>query len=115
DARNNTVSKSFRVNVRYPWSGVLQPLNADGSSTFKLGSTVPVKFQLTGPAAGITNLVATLSLFKVSSQATGTDLDGQSPSAADAGNTFRYDPTTNQYLFNLSTKSLSVGTWRLRI
>ena len=41
---------SFMVSVAYAWSGVLQPVNADGSSVFKLGSTVPVTFQLTGPS-----------------------------------------------------------------
>ena len=35
--------------------------------------------------------------------------------AADSGNTFRYDSTNNQYIFNLATKSLSQGTWRIRL
>ncbi|WP_414858838.1 immunoglobulin-like domain-containing protein, partial [Paenibacillus sp. Soil787] len=34
------------INV-YKFSGILQPINLDGSSVFKQGSTVPVKFQLT--------------------------------------------------------------------
>ena len=37
---------------------MLQPINADGSSVFKAGSTVSVKFQLTGASAGITNATA---------------------------------------------------------
>ena len=32
---------------------------------------------------------------------------------ADTGNTFRY--TNGGYIFNLSTKSLSTGTWQLRV
>jgi len=28
---------------------------------------------------------------------------------------FRYDPTGQQYIFNLSTKGLSAGTWRLKV
>src|SRR5438309_8185892 len=39
--------------ARYAWSGVLQPLNPDGSSVFKAGSTVSVKFQLTGASASL--------------------------------------------------------------
>jgi hypothetical protein len=31
------------------------------------------------------------------------------------GNTFRYDPTSDQYIFNLATKSLSQGDWQIHI
>src|SRR5206468_2750844 len=44
DASGNSSSASFHVTVTYSWSGVLQPVNVDGSSVFKGGSTVPVKF-----------------------------------------------------------------------
>ena len=53
DKAGNTGTETFTVTVTAAWSGVLQPVNADGSSIFKLGSTVPVKFQLTGASAGI--------------------------------------------------------------
>jgi hypothetical protein len=99
----------------YEWSGILQPIDADGSSVFKLGSTVPVKFRLIGASAGITNLVANLSVAKVTSFVTGTDIEAVSTAAATTGNAFRYDAATDQYIFNLSTKSLSKGTWRLSI
>jgi hypothetical protein len=91
----------------------LPPINDDGSSVFKLGSTVPVKFQLTGASAGITNVTATLTLVKVAAQVTGTDVEATSTSAATTGNAFRYDSTSGQYIFNLATKPLSTGTWQL--
>jgi hypothetical protein len=28
---------------------------------------------------------------------------------------FRYDSTSNQYIFNLGTKSLSRGTWQIKV
>jgi hypothetical protein len=99
----------------YSWSGVLQPINADGSSVFKLGSTVAVKFALTGVSAGITNLAATLTLAKISSTIVGTDMEAVSTSAASTGNAFRYDSIAGQYIFNLSTKTMSTGSWRLSI
>lgn len=34
--------------MTYAWSGVLRPVNADGSSVFRAGSTVSVKLALTG-------------------------------------------------------------------
>jgi hypothetical protein len=115
DAHGNHATGSFQVKVTYSWSGFLQPINADGSSVFKLGSTVPVKFQLTGSTSGITNLVALLSVAKVSGNVTGTYMEASSNAAADSGNTFRYDSTSNLYIYNLSTSNLSIGTWSLQV
>jgi hypothetical protein len=115
DSHGNTATGSFAVQMQYSWSGFLSPINTDGSSEFKLGSTVPVKLQLTGASAGITDAVATLSVAKVSSNITGTYMEAVSMAAATIGNTFRYDPTSGLYLFNLSTKGLSTGTWSLSV
>lgn len=101
---------------RYVYGGVLQPINADGSSIFKLGRTVPVKFQLTDVQGNfITDAVANIYLAKVSDSGTGTEMEAESTSAATEGNLFRYDAGGNQYIFNLDTKPLSAGTWQIRI
>jgi hypothetical protein len=115
DKAGNTTTGSFPVSVTYSWSNVLQPVNADGSSVFKQGSTVPVRFQLTGGSAGVTNAVAKLYVARVSNSAVGAVNEAVSTSATDSGNLFRYDPTSGQYLFNLSTKSLTAGTYQLKI
>jgi hypothetical protein len=115
DRAGNTGTETFTVTVTAAWSGILQPVNTDGSSIFKLGSTVPVKFQLTGASAGITNLSARLYLQRVGAGATGTVLEAVSTSSATTGNLFRYDATSGQYVFNLNTKTLSAGTYQLRI
>jgi hypothetical protein len=114
DAAGNTGSKSFTVTVTAAWSNVLQPINADGSSVFKLGSTVPVKFQLTGASAGIGNLVAHLYLQRIGEAGAG-ELEAISTSSATTGNLFRYDATAGQYIFNLGTKTLKAGAYELRI
>lgn len=44
----------------------------------------------------------------------GTEEVALSTSAADTGNTFRYDLSGNQYILNLSL-NLGVGTWRFRV
>ena len=100
--------------VTYAFSGVLQPINADGSSIFKLGSTVPVKFQLTD-ASGVLVTIAAANLYvsKVSDGVAGSEMEASSTSAASAGNQFRV--SDGQYIFNLGTKGLSIGTWQLRI
>jgi hypothetical protein len=113
DAHHNAAYGSFQIVVQYAWSGYLPPINTDGSSIFRLGRTVPVKFQLTGASAGVANAVATLTLVKISSAVTGTVLEATSTSAATTGNAFRYDPTSGQYIFNLDTSPLSTGPWQL--
>jgi hypothetical protein len=118
DADGQVGSASFvvRVDVQAasPDGFYLQPVNNDGSSIFKLGSTIPVKFKLTGPSASITTLAASLTLVKISNQVTGSVVEATSSGAASAGNAYRYDATTQQYIFNLSTKSLKAGTWDLQ-
>jgi len=118
DSSGNVATTPFTAWVQYqaPTDGTffLQPINADSSSIFKRGSTIPVKFKLTGASAGIANLVARLHVAKVSNGVTGSYVEGISTAASDEGNTFRYDPSAQQYIFNLSTKSLTTGTWSLR-
>jgi len=97
------------------WSGVLQPINADGSSIFKLGRTVPVKFQFTGSAAGTAYAQVEIYLAKVTDDVVGDEVEADSTAQADSGNTFRYDASKDQYVYNLSTDDLSTGTWRLRL
>jgi len=99
----------------YAWSGILQPINSDNSSIFKLGSTVPVKFQLTGDSSAITDAKATLSVAKVTNNVEGTYVEAASTASADSGSTFRYDSTTKQYIFNWGTKGQTAGTYRLKI
>src|SRR5262249_52385807 len=114
-AGNIATCPSIAVSVVYAWSGVLPPINADGSSVFKLGSTVPVIFQLTGPSACVTTLAATLSCAKVSSGVAGPVNKAGSTSAATTGNLFRCDPKSRQYIFNWGTKGLAAGTYQLQI
>jgi len=50
------------------------------------------------------------------SSATAPGLSELTPAvSADLGNTFRYDAEEGQYVYNLSTKGLSPGTWELGV
>ena len=115
DQAGNTATATFLVWVQYAWSGVFQPINTDGSSVFKAGSTVPVKFALTGASASITNLQATLTYARISNGDPGPVNEAASTSAATSGNLFRYDASSGQYIFNWSTKGLTSGKYRLYI
>ncbi len=116
DSAGNTRSVTHTYYVRYAYGGILQPINSDGSSVFRLGSTVPVKFQLRDAnGAFVTNAVARIFVQKISDGVSGTEMEAVSRSAATTGNLFRYCSTSDQYIFNLCTKSLSRGTWQIRI
>jgi len=115
DLSGNQGIASFQVTVAFSWSGVLQPINADGSSIFKLGSVVPVKFALTGASAGIGDGLFLFSLSKVSNRVSGSELEAETAPSSDSGDSFRYDATAGQYIFNLGTKVLSQGTYELSI
>ncbi len=115
DGSGNTAGCTFQVNVIYSWSGVLQPINANVLSVFKLGTVVAVKFQLTGTSAGITTAVARFSYAKLSNSLPGPVNEGSSTAKATTGNLFRYDATTQQYIFNWGTKGLTAGLYQLKI
>jgi len=118
DNSQNTATATFTawVQVQAPSDGTFfgQPINPDGSSIFKQKSTIPVKFKLTGASAAITNLVAHLSTAKTANGVTGTFVEADSNASPDGGNTFHYDATAGQYVFNLSTKAMTAGTWSVR-
>jgi hypothetical protein len=89
---------------QYLSSGILEPINADGSSSYQLGRTLPVKIRITDCVSGaaVNDVEPQVALALV-------DLGGgpvnelESSSAADEGTTLR--PAGNgQYIFNLSTK-----------
>jgi hypothetical protein len=105
----------------YDFRGILPPINKDGSSVFKLGRTIPVKFQLLDDQDNfVTDAVANIFVKKVSNGTSG-EVAAVSTAAATTGNLFRYDSSSNQYIFNLSTKlplngvNWSTGTWEIRI
>jgi len=100
DAAGNQATKTFVVWVQYAWSGYLSPLP---KQSVNRGSTIPVKFALTGASTPITNLSA--KLYVTAPGSTTETLLG----------TLRYDATTKQYVYNWSTKGLTAGTYRLSV
>ncbi|MDF2881084.1 MAG: hypothetical protein K0R54_1641 [Clostridiaceae bacterium] len=115
DKAGNKATKTITYYVQYDYSGLSTPFNNNGSSSFNLGSTIPVKFQLKD-AKGIfiTNAIAKLYIAKVTDNVVGEESEAVSTAVSD-GNNFRYDSTSNQYIFNLNTKGLTAGTYQIRI
>lgn len=94
----------------------MQPINADGSSVYKLGSTAPAKFQLKDANGTlVSSAIAKLNYAKVDSTVTTAVNEVISTAASTTDNLFRYDATANQYIYNLSTKNLSEGKYKLNV
>jgi hypothetical protein len=89
---------------------VRQPINPNGSSVFKGGSTVPVKF-----GCDVGTLTPTLGLTRLTSTTLGTTLESEVTATATNGSAFRYDASAAQYIYNLSTKGMATGTYRLNV
>jgi pimeloyl-ACP methyl ester carboxylesterase len=107
------------VTVPYKFSGFSQPINdatfypGQAQSVFKAGSTVPVKFQLKkydGTITQATTLPVWLTPHK-GSPMSASIAESVYSLAGTSGNTYRWDATSQQYIYNWSTKGLSPGFW----
>jgi len=108
---NLWAEQQFNVGVAWTWTGLLAPIQAGG--TYKAGRTIPIKFQLTGASAVITDAVITLNIYQVSNNVVGDPIDVESTSSATAGNLFRFE--NGSYVFNLNTSGMAAGTYQLQI
>src|SRR6266571_3570532 len=105
-----------------PGHQILQPVNADGSSVFKKGSTIPVKFRVcdanANPIGGAGQVVTVWNqnwpvLYWKSSGAGAIDEEVLSTTP---DTQFRWDDTAQQWVFNLNSKNLTGGmTYTYRI
>jgi len=96
----------------YAFTGFASPAD---HQPFNLGRTVPVKFSLKD-SAGAFVTTATANLFVQQLDSQGNTVGGLIPATSSDGtsdNVFRYDFPRNQYIFNMSSKPLAVGLWRL--
>ena len=91
-----------------PGHAILQPINTDGTSVFKLGSTVPTKFRVcdaNGVSVGTSDVVAAYGLIAAANTPNITVAEDVYSTTPDT--TFRWDPTDQQWIFNQSTKNNS--------
>ncbi|TWG90943.1 thrombospondin type 3 repeat-containing protein [Nocardioides sp. J9] len=125
DDDGGTGSDSADFATKVTPSGILQPINANGSqSTFKIGSTIPVKIRVTGcDGADVTSVTPTVSLAKIGADTSGGVMEESMSAPATNGLAMRWSATDAQYIYNLSTKAaqtnqgaaLSAGEYRVRV
>ncbi len=109
------------INLLYETTGILPPINADGSSNFKLGRVIPVKLRISDCNGGqVAGLSPRVSLVRTGAGG-GEVNEVVSASAADEGDTMRY--LGGDYVYNLSTRlsrfnegrDLEPGRYELKI
>jgi hypothetical protein len=97
---------------------ILQPVAADGSSVFKAGRTVPLKFRVgdaNGNSIGTPGVITGFRIVGVITGTVSTPVD-LPPTSTTPDSSFRFDPTAQQWIFNLNTSGLSAGsTYLFRI
>jgi hypothetical protein len=131
--RTASETRTYTKTYGASYGGVTQPINGgataaltDDDSRFKLGSTVPVKFRMMCGTTPIDNAVAKLNVKKADGTPDPGVDEAVSTAASTTGNLFRYDATSGQYIFNLSTKtgytnpngttvSFAAGTYTLSV
>ncbi|OGY97822.1 MAG: hypothetical protein A2855_03000 [Candidatus Liptonbacteria bacterium RIFCSPHIGHO2_01_FULL_57_28] len=116
DNAGNLRIADFHFDSVYQFGGFLPPLKTDGTGIYNQGRVLPVKFQLVDVAGNfISTTIATMTLTKISNGTAGTEEIPLAVGNADTGNAFRYDSTSNNYVYNLSTDAMTPGTWRLKV
>ena len=106
------VSVHYRV-VAYVFGGFEPPLGKD-DKTIKIGSTVPVKFQLfdwNGKPVTTTSVIVAIE-FAPNASCSGTPVNGWQPAASTAG-PVRFEG--NQFHFNWKTTGLSAGCYSIGV
>jgi hypothetical protein len=120
---------SYSVSAAYSGDGNFNPVSNSGSLNLVVqygicylydqtkavqhNATVPIKLQLCDAAGhNLSSSAITVTATTVAMVSGGSGLVEDSGNANPDDN-FRYDPTLPGYIFNLSTKPLGSGTWRL--
>lgn len=113
DKAGNTANASANYTVQF---GVC--VLYDQSKSHKKGSTVPVKLYLCDASgndvSSLSTVVTATGLTKIDNNASALVEDSGQANSPD--NNFRFDLSlgpSGGYIFNLSTKNLSTGTWKL--
>jgi len=92
--------------------GFLPPAKSGSVFNRKQNSTIPLKFQYTGSDG---NYVSdAIAYAEYSTDNGSTWKDAVSTSNPTTSNLFRYDSSAHQYIFNLATKNLSIGTLKIK-
>ncbi|MDD1651912.1 MAG: PxKF domain-containing protein, partial [Methanomicrobiales archaeon] len=116
DVAGNQRTEISSYSIQYQFSGILPPIDTDGSSVFRNNSAVPVKFRLTdAQGKAVTTATVRLFLTRFYRDQPSSEIPAVSPGKANMDSLFRYDRDENLYIFTMDTTRMVDGTWQLRI
>jgi Big-like domain-containing protein len=114
DKAGNHVKGSFDVKVVYPTFSFQPPTDPTRSNAFKIGSSIPAKFTLKfadGTSASTCNCVFSFAKVDNKPDSPVNELVYTMPS--DTGSNYRWDSTQQQYIYNVGTKTLTAGSYKI--
>jgi lysophospholipase L1-like esterase len=120
DAAGNSRTETIAYRVIYAYGEIREPINKDGTSVFKAGSTIPVRFALTDYAGngtgGATVTLGTIRTYDIHGTVDPAELEQEAVAsgAANTDNLFR-SSAGGTYAYNLSTKGMKPGSYMLYI
>jgi hypothetical protein len=120
DKAGNSKNTSVTYTVQYATGGmclgsaghqILEPINWNGTSVFKQKSTVPAKFRVCDANGNSIGTPGVVTMFKITQDVVGTVSSGvnEPVDSTTPFTEFRWDPTSMQWIFNISTKGLSAN------
>jgi hypothetical protein len=115
DNAGNSGSASVTYTVAYDGvSGILQPINPDGTSVFNRGQVVPVKLRLGGDEATAGYVTSAWRIARVATSCTdGSGID-ENVGSSTPSTSFRYDSAADQYIYNADFRDVAANTcWRI--
>jgi hypothetical protein len=92
-----------------PGHQVLPPIATDGSTVAKQGSTVPVKFRVCDAKGASIGTPGVVTAFVSTGSKSGGSSGAPTVYSTTPYSTFRWDPTDQLWIFNLSTSNLAAG------
>lgn len=114
DGSGNQSVETIDFSVVYDFVGFQNPVKNDGSGIYKQGRTLPVKFELFDVnGVVIDDASATISMAFIQSGISGSEEVPLSTGNNDTGNLFRWDEQGQQYIYNLDTSGMAIGTWEV--
>jgi hypothetical protein len=123
DAAGNTATLVITFRVVYKWDGFLQPINdtahqQGSASIFRAGSTVPAKFQLKRADGTVVQAASAPQWLAPARGSATTSPPDESvySDPATSGSYYRWDATSQQYIFNWGTaRNQANYYWRIGV
>ena len=108
---NNSTIATFATGLSTGFAALFAQ-SASGKS-YKKGSTIPVKIQIRDFMGNVSSPAITVQAAGLTQTSTSANADVLDSGSANPDSDFRFDSGLQGYIFNLSTRDLSTGTWKL--